>query len=42
LARFELNLDVMANHTVPALTSGYRIGLTSSAALGLRYRFGTR
>jgi opacity protein-like surface antigen len=39
----ELNLDVMANHTVPFFSPASRIDeITSSAALGLRYRFGTR
>jgi hypothetical protein len=39
--RFELNFDLMANSVLPG--SSYRIqGLTSTAALGLRYRFGKR
>jgi hypothetical protein len=41
--RFELNLDLLANHTTPLNSPSNRTeGLTSSLALGLRYRFGTR
>ena len=39
--RFELTLDVTASQTLPITSPANRIqGLTSSTALGLRYRFG--
>ena len=41
--RFELTFDVTASHTVPITSPANRIqGLTTSTALGLRYRFGQR